>query len=130
MSSEWGTDGLVPGLKIRMTSAELRTHFLARSQYHAKRRDEKQSFLPQLEDAVAKLKANQNTQATVVAEFNKLSMISNNYRFDGENAVEQLKQDIENHNNKAVAFKFFSEHLFGEDYCLERRDLVELEILK
>ncbi len=126
MPNEWGTAGFVPGLKTRITSAELRSHMQARSAYHAKRRDEKQAQLPQLSDAVEKIKAQQPAQ--VVAQFNKSG--SGNYKFDGDDAVESLKNDIENHNNKSIAFAFLADHLFDQDYCLERTDLLQLEILK
>ena len=65
--------------------------------------------------------------AALVAQFSKSV---SNYRFDGDDAVQQLKGDIESHNNKAVAFRWLAGHLFDQDYCLDRNDLVELEILK
>ncbi len=127
MPNEWGTAGLVPGLKIQLKSAELASHLRARSAYHVKRRDEKAAQLPQIEDAVAAIKA--QSPAQVVAQFNK-SGSNSNYRFDGDDAVDSLKRDIEDHNNKSVAFAFLAEHLFAQDYCLERNDLIALEILK
>ncbi len=126
MANEWGTAGLVPGMKTRMTSIDLRAHMLARAEYHHKRHDEKAAQLPQIEEAVDKIKA--SSPATVVAQLGKGG--NSAYRFDGDDAVESLKRDITDHNNKAVAFKFLAEHLFAEDYCLDRDDLVRLEILK
>lgn len=128
MPNEWGTAGLVPGLKIRLTAVELRDHLKARAEYHSKRRAEKEGLLPQIQDAAAKLKA--QAPAAVVAQFSKGGLSNSTYRFDGDDAVEQLKGDIESHNNKAVAFAFLAEHLFPQDYCLDRDDLVRLEILK
>lgn len=128
MPNEWGTAGYVPGLKIKVTSVELSQHMRDRAVYHESRRDEKRRLLPQIEDAAQQLKS--QAPAQTIAQFNKSGVTSNPYRFDGDDAVEQLKADIENHNNKAVAFKFLAEHLFAEDYCLDRSDLVGLEILK
>lgn len=122
----WTTAGLVPGLKLRLTADELRSHMLARAAYHAEREKEKRALLPQLEEAAEKLKAQQPAQ--VVAQFSKSG--PSNYRFDGDDAVAQLRGDIETHHNKSVAFTFLAGHLFGQDYCLDRSDLVMLEILK
>lgn len=124
-STAWGTAGLVPGLKLRVSAEELRKHMMDRAAHHERRRDEKQALLPQLEDAAAKIKSQQ--PAALVAQFSKSV---SNYRFDGDDAVQQLKGDIESHNNKAVAFRWLAGHLFDQDYCLNRNDLVELEILK
>lgn len=125
MNEVWGTAGLVPGLKVRMKSKELAAHLRARADYHAKRSEEKTALVPQVEDAAAKIKA--QAPAQVVAQFSKSAA---NYRFDGDDAVENLKADITTHNNKAVAFRFLAEHLFDHDYCLSQDDLVNLEILK
>lgn len=122
----WATDGFVQGLKIRMMSNELKEHLIARADYHATRKDEKEAQLPAIEAAVAAIKL--QTPATV-QQFNK-GGTSNSYRFDGDDTLEQLKGDILTHNNKALAFRFIAEHLFEETYCLDGTDLVRLEILK
>ncbi len=126
MPNEWGTAGLVPGLRTRLSSAELKAHMLVRSAYHRKRHEEKAAQLPKIQSAVDEIKA--QSPAQVVAQFSKSG--SSNYRFDGDDAIDQLKRDIDDHNNKAVAFAFLAEHLFPQDYCLERADLIALEILK
>lgn len=118
-------NNVVLGLRVRVTPQWLRAHLRARAAHHEKRAQEKREFLPQLEDAAAKLK--QQSPATTVGNFNKSSTP---YRFDGDDAVEQLKSDIESHQNKAVAFSFLASALFDMDYCLDQADLVKLEVLK
>ena len=126
MANEWGTAGLVPGLKLRLTSNELADHLRARAAYHRQRRDDKRAELPKIREAVESLKAHSAAPAVVVSNFNK----GGAYGFDGDTAVESLERDIAEHNNKSVAFDFLAEHLFEQDYCLDRDDLVRLEILK
>ncbi len=124
MEKLWATEKLVPGIKVRMTSIELCDHLKGRAAYHRRRRDEKQAELPKLKEAVTAIKA--QPPAVAVSNFSK----GGSYRFDGDDAVEQLEADIKQHNDKSVAFDFLAEHLFEQDYCLERGDLAALEILK
>lgn len=126
MSEKWGTAGYVPGLKVKVSSAELAQHMRDRAEYHRKRAEEKKRLLPQVMAAAEQIKAQQ--PAAVVAQFSKSG--HSNYRFDGDDAVDSLKGDIETHHNKSVAFDWLAGHLFESDYCLERSDLVSLEILK
>jgi len=126
MERVWSSDVLVPGLRIKMPSAELAKHLTDRADYHQRRKEEKTALLPALQEAADKIKLQ---APAAVAQFNKAGM-SNSYRFDGDDAIEQLKSDIETHNNKALAFRFLAEHLFEQDYCLDRSDLINLEILK
>lgn len=126
---QWATDSLVNGLQIRMTAEELAGHMNARADYHEKRRNEKRDILPQVEEAAEKIKAQQ--PAALVSQFSKSGVSNrNSYAFDGDDAVENLKNDIETHHNKSIAFRFLATHLFDADYCLSRDDLVRLEILK
>ena len=124
-TTSWSTVGLVPGMKLRVTSAELAQHLRDRADYHAKREKEKQDILPQVKEAAEKIKS--QAPAQVIAQFSKSA---SNYSFDGDDAVENLQKDIETHHNKSVAYRWLAEHLFEQDYCLDRDDLVRLEILK
>ena len=139
----WATTGFVPGLKLRLTAVELADHMRKRAAYHAGRKADKERHLPelvdakkQIEEATEKIKAVQ--PAPNVHAFNKGGPSNRStYGFDGEGAaegldrqIEQLKSDIDTHHNKSLAFAFLADHLFPQDYCLDRNDLVSLEILK
>lgn len=54
----------------------------------------------------------------------------NGYQLDPESVVESLESDIRTHNEKAIIFQFFADHLFSEDYTLMETDLKRLEMLK
>jgi hypothetical protein len=120
------TENLVSGLKFRMTAQELREHLRARSVYHKSRHEEKSQLLPQLEDTVTKLKAQPPAQS--VQHFNKSG--STNYQFNGDDAITELKRDIETHHNKSIAFAWLAEHVLESDYLLDSSDFVRLEIFK
>jgi len=120
---------MIKGLRLRLTTEELKAHCLARAEYHTKRADTKEADLPDLRAAMEKIKAagaaNLNPQQ--LAHMNK---VSNSYHIDSEAPVEALERDIAQHRNQALAFKFYGEHLFAEDYDLDESDLKRLQILK
>lgn len=120
------TGGCVTGLRLRLTSQELKGHLTTRAEYHARRADEKRAVLPALEEVTAKLK--QTGSAASVGQFGKLS--ASNYHHNAADDIESLKTDIETHHNKGLAFAYLADHLFTDDYCLDRSDLMQLEILK
>lgn len=117
---------MITGFKLRVTSGELKTHLRERAAYHRRRADEKGAELPGLRDAMERLKKNAAGAATNLAHMNKTS----NYRMDPDDPVENLETDIKDHQNKAMVFEFYAEHLFDEDYTLDRNDLVSLEIVR
>jgi len=122
--SEWEQKGFVVGLKVRMATTELAVHLRTRSEHHKQRANEKESQLPKLREAADAIRPK---HAANVSNFGKGASA---YAFDGDSAVEQVERDIADHRNKSVAFAFLSEHLFGQDYCLDQNDLISLEILK
>lgn len=115
---------MVDGFKLRMTSKELRIHCETRSQYHATRADEKTAGLPKLRESLETIKNNGIT-TTSVSTMNK-----GGYHLNTDDPIESLERDINDHRNKAILFKFFSEHLFDDDYILKEEDLARLEIIK
>lgn len=122
--SNWATAGLVPGLKVRVTSKELAEHCKKRSEYHATREKEKTALLPDAKKIAESIKS--TAAATSVSNFSK----GGTYSFDADGNVERLENDIKDHHNKSIMFAWYAEHLFEADYCLEGSDLVSLEILK
>lgn len=115
---------MIDGLKLRVTSKELVEHCLARSTHHKDRANTKASQL--IRDALNKLKNAKDPEALAVMSKTGFS----NYSLDPEGVVESLENDIRTHNEKALIFKFFADHLFDEDYTLQESDLKRLEMLK
>lgn len=118
---------MIEGLKIRVTSGELRTHLLARSVHHRQRADEKEAGIPELKSALETVTKNSLNPPSVGA-MNK--MATSSYHLDPDDAISQVETDIRNHRNSALAFEFFADHLFDEDYTLSEADLRRLEILR
>lgn len=116
---------MIEGLKIKVTSAELKDHLIKRSGYHKERGRQKESELPGLREAFEKIKAGGGLAAGTLSHMSK-----GGYRSDPQDAVESLETDIRDHFNKSLVFLFFAEHLFDEDYVLKEDDLFRLEILK
>lgn len=116
---------MIEGLKLRVPSAELREHCVARAAYHCERADVKAKELPALKDAMEAIKAGGGKAAETIARMSK-----GGYNFNADSPVDSLEQDIRDHKNRALVFQFYADHLFEEDYTLEKDDLVRLEILK
>jgi len=117
---------MISGLKLKVTSKELRQHCLDRAGYHARRGNEKEAELPSLKEAVDRIKgAGGGLTPDSLARMSK-----GGYHLDPDSPVESLENDIRDHRNKSLVFCFFAEHLFDEDYTLEESDLVRLEVLK
>lgn len=115
---------MIEGLKIKVTSAELKDHLIKRSGYHKERGQRKASELPGLREAFEKIKAGGGAPQSISR------MSKGNYHSDPQDAIEDLEKDIQDHFNKSLVFLFFAEHLFDEDYVLREDDLFRLEILK
>ncbi len=117
---------MIKGLRFLLTSSELKDHLTARASYHTSRADTKEAELPQLRETLEKVTKLQPAQ--LVSNFSKGGRSS--YGLDPEDTLTQLENDIRDHRNRALAFAFLSEHLFNDEYDLERSDLVQLEILR
>ena len=115
---------LIEGLRIRVTSEELATHLRARADYHSERAEQKQQELPALRASVDAIMSSPNAEN--VARMSGKS----GYNFNPHDAVENLERDIRDHRNKALAFRYFADHLFTQDYDLGEEDLQRIEILK
>lgn len=115
---------MIEGLKLRVTSEELRDHCCQRALHHRSRASSKEAELPTLRESLEKLKP--EMAAMALTHMNKSS---SNYHADPEELLENLERDIRDHRNKALVFEFFAAHLFEEDYTLQENDLVRLEIL-
>jgi hypothetical protein len=117
---------MIEGLKIKVTSGELKEHLTMRAAHHRKRADDKEVELPQLRDALERIKA--APQATNISAMQKLT--SNSYHVNPDDTISALENDIRDHRNKALVFDFFAGHLFEEDYVLQENDLIRLEVIK
>lgn len=119
---------LIEGFKLVMTSEELKEHCLARAKYHRERAEKKQKDLPELKQVMESLKGHGKTLqlATSVQNFSK----GGGYHLDTDEPVESLEKDIIDHNNQAVAFEWFANHLAKQDYLMDEAALRRLQILK
>jgi predicted RNase H-like nuclease len=114
---------MIEGFRLKITAEELRGHCARRAAYHQNRADEKRAQVPTLQEAFDTIKGKGKASPVNVAHMNK-----GGYRL--ENPVEDLEEDIRDHENKALVFTFYSTHLFDEDYDLAVDDLVRLEMLR
>lgn len=115
---------MISGLRLRVTSAELKLHCQFRAQYHKARAEEKRDQLSKMRPLVEALK----TDPLAAVQFSNIQ--KNNYRANPEDTLDALEEDIREHHNKYLLFVFYSEHLFEEDYDLKDDDLIRLEMLK
>ena len=113
---------MIEGLKLKVTSAELKTHCSSRSSYHSTRANEKADKLPEIRKSLETIRGSAATTMSMMSK--------GGYHLDPDDPVKDLERDIEDHRNKSLVFGFFAEHLFDEDYTLREDDLVRLEILK
>lgn len=117
---------MIKGFRVKVTSAELQTHLVARAAYHRGEAAKSEKELPELKATAVRLNA--TVPATTVS--GKGYNYSNAPGTDVESAIEQLEADIKSRLGKALAFDYLSTHLFDEDYDLDESDLIRLEILK
>lgn len=116
---------MIEGLKIRVTSEELKKHLEDRAAYHEGRAKAKEAEIPDLEAAVQKIKEVGGAPPTMATMVGK-----GHYQMDDVDPAKALRDDVTNHYNKAMVFRYLATHLFTEDYNLQEADLTRLEILK
>lgn len=117
---------MITGLRLRIASSEIKTHCLERAKFHDGRAALKEGELPKLQSALDAIRAVSEPQP----QLSHMSKVSSTYHADLGSEIENLERDIRNHKNQAMVFRFFSEHLFDEDYDLQEADLQRLEITK
>lgn len=116
---------MIQGLRLKVTSPELKTHCQARAAYHEGRAKTKEAELPKLKEAMEHIRGATTGLPSSVTHMNK-----GGYNLDPNQAVTDLENDVREHKNKAMVFAYFAEHLFAEDYDLQEADLRRLEIVK
>lgn len=120
-----GATGIVHGLLVRITTAELRTHLRARAEYHTGRAAQKEESIPQLQKAADAVRPE---QATRIEDLYKNSGHSG---FGPDQVIRDVTESVRDHRNKALMFLFLADHLFpGAVYCLGTADLIRLEVMK
>lgn len=110
------------GLKMKLSSEEIRGQCLDRAQYHRKRAEEKGKELPELKRILDAIRGGKATVADMT--------IVSNYRTQPEDIVERLEDDIKEHLQKAAFHEFLAKHLFESVYTLDENDVRKLEFLK
>lgn len=123
----WATAGLVPGIRLRVTATELAAHLRARAEHHRQRAKAKAAEVPKLKQVLEAIRP-KSEEGGDSRPLTKVT--SNSYHHDAESQVEALERDIRDHETKAFNFDWQASHLFDADYCLDRNELTNLEILK
>jgi hypothetical protein len=129
------------GLKLKVSSTELREHLAARSRHHSQRAVDKQLEFPKLREALERIKSALADTPIIseggqswLNELNGGAMVSNkaafSYQLDEKQVIASLERDIKNHDNQFRMFDFFSKHLYGEDYTFTESELRNLEFIK
>lgn len=120
---------LVEGLKLKVDHTELAAHCEKRAEHHNKRAEELKAELPRLREVMEALKT-QGKQLTLPSSVSSMGKGAAAYAQDRDDPIENLENDIKDHNNKAVVFKWFSTHFMPMGYILDESALRRLEILK
>lgn len=131
----------VPGLIFEVTADRLKKHLVDRSDYHAKRAEEKAAEIPNLEKLAEDLQAATDRIKGVTggpaASVSVKSMSARSYNFQGDDEataldkqIEALRNDVKDHQSKAATFRFLSESVWDAIYALTWEDLVRLELAR
>jgi hypothetical protein len=108
----------IQGLKLSMSSDELKATMLKRIEYHQEKADWLNTELKRLEPELAKFGDDAQAQGK----------FSTSNRIGG--VAENFKQEYARHTDKVTLFKFMSEHVIAnETYILDENDLRKLEVL-
>jgi hypothetical protein len=115
------TTSTVFGPIYKVTAEEFRKHCEERVKYHTMRADKKEKEdLPTLEKL---LKDMENPQTKAMSNYNSSS------RFNRDDAVDQMKEEIKNQRQRASKFKFIADHLAGTTYFFTQTELIDLEFI-
>ncbi len=108
---------MIEGLKLTMTSAELKKTLESRVEYHQGRVAWLTVEIKRLEPELAKF-----TEQSLEIE----KYVSNS----SNNGLDTFKSQLRHHTDRATVFKFMAEHIIpNETYLLEEEDLRRLEVL-
>ena len=107
---------MIEGLKLCMTSDELKRTLAGRIEYHSKKADwfEKKAteLAPELE------------------QFAEDAEVLGKYSNANRNPTQELQRQHRHHADRVTVFKFMMEHIIpSETYVLEENDLRRLEVL-
>lgn len=108
----------IQGLKLTMTSDELKTTMLNRIKYHQEKADWLSKEIKRLEPEMAKF-ADDAQQMGKAGTSNRMN-----------NAVDNFRSEYSRHEDRVTLFKFMSDHVIpSETYILDENDLRKLEVL-
>lgn len=106
---------MIEGLKLQISSDELKKISAARAEYHAKKSDWFKSKAKEIQPEL-------DNFADEAANLGKYS--------NQGNVVENLATKSKHHEDKATLFRFMAEHVIpNETYSLSNEDLVRLEVI-
>ncbi len=125
---------MTEGLKLLVTSKELKRHCQERAVHHKTRAEQKEGELPKLREAVDRIKQSA-VQMMAAAQYpagnsGATGGMPSGYRLDSSDPVGDLEKSIGNHKDRSRMFVFYAEHWFDGDYTLTHHDLQYLEFLK
>lgn len=108
----------IQGLKLSMTSEELKTTMLDRIKYHQEKADWCDKEYKRLEPELEKFRNEASAQGKMGR--------SNNVN----TAASSFKNEYQRHFDKVTLFKFMAEHIIpNETYIFDENDLRKLEVL-
>jgi len=108
----------IQGLKLTMTSAEMKKVMLERIAFHQEKAEWCEKEVDRLEPEVAKFRG----EAKKMGKSGRSNNISA--------AAQNFENEMVRHTDKVTLFTFMSEHLIpDETYILDENDLRKLEVL-
>ena len=116
---------MIEGIKLSMTSTELKQLCEKRVTYHLGRAEWYQQKLAELEPALKEA-----AQDAADDSFDQLKYGNSGSRTDRGDPVERFKNGVAHHRDRATVFRFMAEHVItNETYVLTEGDLQKLEVL-
>ena len=108
----------IQGLKLSMTSDELKTTMLKRIEYHQEKADWLGTEMKRLGPELAKFADDAQAQGKFGTS-NRIGGVEDNF-----------KAEFARHTDKVTLFRFMAEHVIpNETYILDENDLRKLEVL-
>lgn len=99
-------------------------HCTLQANYHKQNMDEKSKLLSQLEPLLAKVRSGHKMDNDEMALMSKTG-----YSFSNTETIEEINNDIRNHDKKARRFSFLAENATNKEYVLTLVECESLELI-
>lgn len=118
----------IEGIKLSITSAELKKLCEQRVEYHSKRAEQQAERLKKLEPTFKEIEQEDEESANEAAHGFKYA--SSNAPGD-EDPLAKIRRRFKHHRDRATVFRFMAEHVVvNETYVMTESDLQKLEVIK